>query len=318
MTSENITVVFGTAAIGCNPIFGGNDVVQHLYAVLDKHGIKIIDSAQLYGDSEVVLGGTQAGNRFTIDTKWYGGFKAGNLKKENIIATAKESIERLKVKQVDVFYIHKGDDEIPIEDTLEGIHEVFKAGLFKRFGLSNYVERDVQKIYDTARANGFVLPTVYQGNYNPIARAQETRLLPTLRKLNIAFYAYSPLAGGFLTKTVQQIREGAGRFNDTDVNGLYKNLYSKPALLDALAKWEAAARDEGVPRAELAYRWVASNSSLKAEYGDAVIVGASSIAQLEQTLTSIRKGRLSDTAVQAIDRIWEEIKHEAPLDNYNS
>jgi aflatoxin B1 aldehyde reductase len=318
MSFEPVTVVFGTAAIGSNPIFGSSDIVEQLYTILNKYDIKIIDSAQLYGDSEAVLGKTQAGKWFTIDSKWYGGFKPGNLKKENVIATAKESIERLKVKQVDVFYIHKGDDEIPIEETLEGVNEVYKAGLFKRFGLSNYIEKDVQKIYDTAKVNGFVLPTVYQGNYNPVARAQETRLLPTLRKLNIAFYAYSPLAGGFLTKTVQQIKEGAGRFNDTDVNGLYKNLYSKPALLDVLAKWDAAANEEGVPRAELAYRWVASNSFLSAENGDAIVVGASSIAQLEQTLASIRKGKLSDKAVEAIDRIWEEIKHEAPLDNFNS
>ncbi|KAK4893102.1 hypothetical protein LTR27_008442 [Elasticomyces elasticus] len=318
MPSESITVVFGTAAIGSNPIFGSSDVVQQLYAILDEHGVKIIDSAQLYGNSEAILGDTQAGDKFTIDTKWQGGFKPGNLKKQNVIVTARESIERLRVKQVDVFYIHKGDDDIPIEETLDGVNEVYKAGLFKRFGLSNYLEKDVQRIYDTAKMNDFVLPTVYQGNYNPVARAQETRLLPTLRKLSISFYAYSPLAGGFLTKTVEQIKEGAGRFNDTDVNGLYKNLYSKPALLNVLAKWEAAAIEEGVPRAELAYRWVASNSSLNAENGDAIVVGASSIAQLEQTLTSFRKGKLSDKAVEAIDSIWEEIKHEAPLDNFNS
>jgi aflatoxin B1 aldehyde reductase len=90
---------------------------------------------------------------------------------------------------------------------------VYKTGAFKRFGLSNYAPSDVQKAYDICKKNNWVLPTCYQGNYSPVARRQETELFPTLRKLGIAFYAYSPLAGGFLTKTVEQIKDGAGRFN---------------------------------------------------------------------------------------------------------
>lgn len=318
MQSEPITTVFGAAPYGNFPPFNDNDTVEKSYAILEKHGISILDTAQVYGASETVLGKTQAGNRFSIDTKWRGGHQGGNLRKETIIATAKESLDRLNVKKVDIFYLHSADDTTPIEETLEGVNEVYKAGLFNRFGLSNYLEKDVQRIYDIARANGYVLPTVYQGNYNPVARGQETRLLPTLRKLNIAFYAYSPLAGGFLTKTAQQIQEGAGRFNDAFLNGEYKKLYAKPALIEALAKWEAIANMEGVTRAELAYRWVASNSCLKNEKGDAMVFSASSVEQLDQSLTAIKKGKLSDAAVAAIDQLWEEIKHEAPLDNFNA
>lgn len=161
------------------------------------------------------------------------------------------------------------------------------------------------------------MPTVYEGNYNPVARLQEDLLFPTLRKLGIAFYAYSPLAGGFLTKTAQQISEGAGRFNDQTIGGMYKAMYAKPSFISVLAKWEKLAAEEGVSRAELAYRWVAHNSPLKREYGDGIIIGSGKNEQLEETLQGIEKGKLSDNACKVIDAIWEEVKHDAPYDNYN-
>lgn len=219
--------------------------------------------------------------------------------------------------QVDIFYIHSPDHGNDFEETLAGVNEVYKTGAFKRFGLSNYSADDVQKVYDICKANNYVLPTVYQGNYSPVARLQETLLFPTLRKLGIAFYAYSPLAGGFLTKTAQQIRDGAGRFSEEALGGMYRQMYMKPTFLDALAKWEAIAKEEGAPRAELAYRWVTYNSPLKKQYGDAIIVGASTTEQLEQTLKGIENGPLSEKACKGIDEIWEEIKHEAPLDNFS-
>ena len=175
---------------------------------------------------------------------------------------------------------------------------------------------EVERIVDICRSKGYIQPTVYQGNYSPVARLQETKLFPTLRRLDFSFYAYSPLAGGFLTKTAQQIKDGTGRFNEASIGGMYRSMYMKPTFLEALTQWEAIAKEEGCSRAELAYRWVAHNSALKAVSGDAVIVGASSCEQLEQTLSGIEKGPLSERAVKAIDEIWGKIKHEAPLDNF--
>lgn len=172
-------------------------------------------------------------------------------------------------------------------------------------------------MYDHAKEHGYILPTVYQGNYNPVARLQETVLFPTLRKLGIAFYAYSPLAGGFLTKTAADIEAGKGRFNDTFIAGMYKEMYVKSTYVNALAKWEAVAEAEGVTRAELAYRWVAFNPLLKKESGDGIVIGARSNEQLEKSLVSLAKGKLSEQTMKAIDDIWEGIKHEAPYDNFN-
>jgi aflatoxin B1 aldehyde reductase len=162
-----------------------------------------------------------------------------------------------------------------------------------------------------------VPPTAYQGNYSAVARVPESELLPTLRKLGIAFYAYSPLAGGFLTKTKEDIEAGAGRFNDEAIGGMYKHMYGKESLISILPKWAKIAEDVGATKAELAYRWVAYNSPLKPSNGDALIVGASSHKQLEQTLVGLEKGPLPESAVKAIDEIWEVIKNDAPIDNFD-
>ena len=188
--------------------------------------------------------------------------------------------------------------------------------LSNAFGLSNYPASEVEKVYNICKSNGYVLPTAYQGNYSPVARKQETILFPTLRKLGMAFYAYSPLAGGFLTKTKEDIEAGAGRFNKDSIGGMYAEMYAKPSYIAILPKWAMLAEEVGCSKAELAYRWVAYNCPLKKENGDAIIIGASSHKQLEQTLEGLEHGPLPDSAVKGIDQIWEEIKADAPTDNY--
>lgn len=98
---------------------------------------------------------------------------------------------------------------------------------------------------------------------------------------------------------------------------MYGSMYAKPSYLDALEKWEKVAADEGVGRAELAYRWVAWNSPLERERGDKVIFSGSSYRQVEETLGFIGKGPLSEGAVKAVEEVWRTIEHEAPLDNYH-
>lgn len=131
-------------------------------------------------------------------------------------------------------------------------------------------------------------------------------------------YAYSPLAGGFLTKSKQQLDEGAGRFKKgTPLGDMYNEMYNKPSFVDALSLWSDVAKEEGCTKADLAYRWIRYNSPLKPEHGDAIIVGAGSLDQLQETLDSINGGALSEKAVKGIDEIWKKIEKDAPLDNYH-
>lgn len=287
-------------------------------ATLLREGVTTIDTARLYPGSEAAIGQQPSRTSFTIDTKIKGGFAPGSAAKDAIIRDAQDSLSVVGIPQFDILYLHAPDESVPISETLEGINEVYKKGIFKRFGLSNFTAEQVQEAYDIAKEKGYVLPSVYQGNYSPVARHLETLLFPTLRKLGFAFYAYSPLAGGFLTKTPADLDAGAGRFNETAVGGMYKRLYDKPVLRAALAEWGAVAEAEGVGKAELAYRWVGYNSALKAEFGDAVIFGASSLEQIEQTVRGLKKGSLSKSAAERIEKIWESVKDEAPVDNFGA
>lgn len=312
-----VKTIFGGASFISEGALGFNTEEKASQAIdaLLAAGVTTIDTARIYSGSEEALGKQEKRTQFTIDTKVPGGFGPGTATKDTIVEHAKEALDKVKIKQFDILYIHSPDPEIPLEDTLAGINEAHRAGIFRRFGLSNYAPADVQRVYDLAKAKAYPLPEVYQGNYNPVARHLEKDLFPVLRKLNILFYAYSPLAGGFLTKTAGDLDAGAGRFNKDSFGGMYSGMYDKPSLREGLVAWNKIADKEGVPKAELAYRWVAHHSALTEE-GDGVIFGASKLSQIEQTAAGIHKGKLSDEAVKSIDQLWETVKAEAPINNY--
>lgn len=175
-------------------------------------------------------------------------------------------------------------------------------------------------IYDIQLAAKSVLPTAFQGNYNAIARHTEEDLFPLLRKLHISFYAYSPIAGGFLVKDAARLRskDVEGRFSgETFLGDMYPSLYGKESMYEALDKWGYIARDAGISKAALAYRWVVHHSVLKPEHGDGVIIGSRTVSQLEETLTAIDAGPLDAQIAKAVGDIWNLVKDDAPRDNWN-
>ena len=221
---------------------------------------------------------------------------------------------------MNIFYIHAPDRQAPLGETLEGINELYQAGKFKYFGLSNFRADEVETVIQLARQKQFVLPTVYQGNYNPLSRKQEIELFPTLRKHNLAFYAYSPLAGGFLAKSKEDLLKGglSGRWDPNTMFGrVYHGLYNKPVFLDVLDDWAQIATEAGISTAELAYRWMGYHSSLCGDLGDAMVIGASSTGQLKRTMQGLHRGPLSEDIVGKVDMVWEKIKDESFLDNFN-
>ena len=172
-----------------------------------------------------------------------------------------------------LFYLHSRNAEGEAEETLSGINEAYKTGAFEHFGLSYFTPAQVQLIYDTYKAFGFDLPSLYERLYSTVDRKQEGVLLPVLRELGIAFNAYSPLAGGFLTKSRDQVVNGEGRFGKDQFFGVYFNIYNNEPHLKALDVWARTAEDEGMSWATLGYRWVCYHSALKPELGDGMIIG---------------------------------------------
>ncbi|KAK6337801.1 hypothetical protein TWF696_001281 [Orbilia brochopaga] len=310
-------LVYGAAAFAPDAETGEVTQVAETLDLLWSLDVKNLDTAQLYGPSEATIGKAHNPRRFTIDTKHAASFKPGTATTEGIIEHGTWASKTLG--PIDVYYLHAPDESIPWETQLAGLQKLYDAGVFKRLGLSNFTPEQIQKFYDVAEAKGFIKPTVFQGNYNAFARGQESGTFPLLRKLGIAFYAYSPLAGGLLAKTKEQFLTAGGRWQAGTILGdMYRGMYGKDELLDALTDWEAVAKKEGISLAELGYRWIQHHSALDGAKGDAVIFGAFTPEKIKETVGYLNKGPLSEDSVKAIDAIWEKIKDVAPVDNYNS
>ena len=238
-----------------------------------------------------------------------------------VLSSAAQSAQDLGLhssgaKKFDGFYLHAPDASTPIEETYEAIQKLYESGIFTRFGLSNFLPAGVQRIYDYGKSKGYVLPTLYQGFYNAVSRKCEAELLPMLRQLGIAFYAYSPLGAGFFMASPTVIEEGKeGRFDTSDVEGLvYRAVFFRPSYMAALDAWAQLAERSALSKAELAWRWILFHSALQSERGDGVITSADTVAQLEELLMWRDRGPLEEWVVADIDSIWASCEDEASLD----
>ncbi|KAL2825099.1 Aldo/keto reductase [Aspergillus cavernicola] len=283
-----------------------------------QHGITTIDTARVYGNgaSESFLGQEDAGSKFEIITKSPIGVVPGAAAKAAILQNAALSLDTLQVSEVPIYLLHGPDDSVPISETLEAIQELYQAGKFKKFGLSNFNLPEVEEIYNYNKSRGYILPTVYQSIYNLVARTNEITLFPTLRRLGISIQVYSPIASGFLVKSPEDIKNGRGKWDSSNFFGkLLQALYGKPVLLQYLHEYIKLARESGNSQSALAYRWVRYNSALSGEFGDAVIIGASSPEQLKETLADLENGPLEPWITARLDELWKTIVNDAPSDN---
>ena len=137
-----------------------------------------------------------------------GGFKKGLLKDQ-----AEDSYTALGVDSIELFYLHWPDKGASMEEALEQVECLHREGRFKKFGLSNFSAEEVSRISEYMARRGWVLPSVFQGLYNPVTRGVESALFPVLREHGMSFYAYNPLAGGLLTGKHKFDMESLG---DTD------------------------------------------------------------------------------------------------------
>jgi aflatoxin B1 aldehyde reductase len=153
-----------------------------------------------------------------------------------------------------------------------------------------------------------VKPAVYQGCYNALQRTAEAELFPCLRKYGIAFYDFSPLAGGLLTGKYERdttAHEAGSRYDPNSFQGKnFRGRYWNEAYFAALDAIRPVAKSHQLGLSEAALRWSSHHSALKKECGDAIIVGASSAKQLEENLKCLEQGPLPDDLVQAFEKAW--------------
>ncbi|KAF4548413.1 Aldo-keto reductase-like protein 15 [Elsinoe fawcettii] len=310
MSANGIRVVLGGSQISD----WSAEAKEEYTRIIKENELWDVDTSIIYPMSESVLGQMQGDLPIRVHTKTPG-FKKGILTRDTVLETARES--KSKLKEIDTYFLQTPDPDTPMEEYVGAVADLHKEGLFKRFGLSNFSAEETQQVYDLCKKNGWVLPTVYSGQYNAISRISEEDLFPVLRKLNISFWVYWPLAAGFLAKPYEDFNLpgsegfGPGRFSQQNFfSGMFNAIFNKPKLLEGLKLWGEVAKDEGITPSELAFRWLHYHSILKE--GDAVIVGSSRPSQLESTLKGISKGPLKATSVDKIERVWKIARDDAP------
>jgi aflatoxin B1 aldehyde reductase len=320
-----MSIASATDSVGdrMNPILGTMtfgpqvdcDTSRAMVACFLDEGYREIDTAYVYnnGDSERFLGAavtalaaTQADIATKANPRVADVFDASALS-----AQIEESLKRLERDAVDLLYLHFPDPRTPLETTLDACAELHAKGKFRALGLSNFPAWQVVEVWHLCERHGWPRPTVYQGLYNGLSRGIETELLPALRRHGMRFYAYNPLAGGVLAGKYAGMADEPtpGRFT---FRPNYRNRYWKKSFFEALELLSNACREQDIPLVQAAYRWLMHHSGLRAAAGDGIILGASSLAQLEQNLAAMRQPPLPTSIVEAFEAAWGATRPECP------
>ena len=285
------------------------DAVANVLSILKRHNIRELDTARIYngGKSEELLGECNASKDFAVSTK-APGFSPGSLSAANIVEACNASLKALKQAKMDIFYFHGPDRDTPLEEQCGAVDKLYREGKFERFGVSNLPAHEVQTIYDICKKEEYVLPTVYQGGFNPVGRRAEYELFPTLRKLGIAFYAFSPLGGGYFSKPVEELK-APPKGTRMDEMSVFKDMYVSDTRIQLRENLEKACSKHGIAVKEATLRWFMHHSAL--EEDDGVILGASSAEQAEENCKACEGGRLPDDVVEKFAEMWPALKDTA-------
>ena len=304
-------LVLGTMTFG-ESVFAP-DVSAFVNAYLQNGGTEL-DTAYVYneGNCERLLGEVlpKLEKPFRIATKVNPRI-SGRLDGEAAYKQVNESLARLGLTHVDTVYLHFPDPATPVENVLEAMADLHGQGKFTELGLSNFPAWMVTDAWHLCKDHGWVLPTVYEGIYNPLTRKAEVELNACLNHFGMRFYAYNPLAGGLLTGRY-------ARFEDAPTDGRfthrpnYQGRYWKKSYFDAVDVIRTAAEKAGITTIEAVYRWLAYHSMLDDARGDAIIIGASKLNHLLDNMETLKKGPLPEEVLEAFREAWALTKGDSP------
>lgn len=257
------------------------------------------------GKSEEDLGGIpEAKQQFQIATK-APGFSPGSLTYDKVIRNCGESLAALKQDRIGLYYFHGPDRQTKVEESCRAINDLYKDGKIERFGVSNCSREEVEEIHGICSKNGWIVPSVYQGGYNPLLRSAETELFPTLRRLGIVFNAYSPLGGGYFSRPTEQLRSppAGGRMDQMKI---FSSIYVNDLSMKLHETLEEVCQRENLALKTATLRYLMNHSALGKD--DGVILGASSLEQMEQNIKACEGGPLPAVVVSAFEDLWAEYR----------
>jgi aryl-alcohol dehydrogenase-like predicted oxidoreductase len=283
------------------------EMISLLHAAVER-GVTFFDTAEVYGPllNEELVGQALAPFRgdVIIATKfgWQanpndgGKWSALNSRPEHIRQVAEESLKRLKVDAIDLYYQHRVDLEVPIEDVAGTVKELIQEGKVKHFGLSEASARTIR------RAHAVQPVAALQSEYSLFWREPEDTVMPTLEELGIGFVPFSPLGKGFLTGTI----DADTKFDSTDFRNTVprftaENRKTNRALVDVISSF--AKRKKATP-AQIALAWLLAKKPWIVS-----IPGTTRLARLEENLGAANV-ELSPEDVRALEDSSSSVKIE--------
>ena len=253
-------------------------------------GINFFDTADMYskGVSEKILG--QALKDFAtreqviIATKVYNRMGDGpndkGLSRKHILDSIDASLERLQTDYVDLYQIHRWDNETPIEETIEALHDVVKAGKARYIGASSMYAWQFAKALYLADLHGWTRFVSMQNHYNLVYREEEREMLPLCQVEGIGVIPWSPLARGFLAGN--RHRQSFGETARAKTDDFAHKLYYDESDFQVVDRVVDLAKKRGVSPSQIALAWLLHQPGVTAP-----IIGASKIEHLEEAIAAV-------------------------------
>jgi 1-deoxyxylulose-5-phosphate synthase len=266
-------------------------------------GITFFDTADMYseGASEIVTGRLLrkliGREECVVATKVYypttPGPNGGGLSRKHVLAAIDASLERLGMEYVDLYQIHRFDSETPIEETMEALNDIMRAGKARYVGASTMRAWQFAKAQHAAERNGWTRFVSMQNRYNLLYREDEREVIPQCVDQGVAVVPYSPLAQGYLAGT--RARDGRGQTRRAAKNPANPDLYGRPVDFDIVDRVIEVARTRQVAPAQIALAWHLHKPAITAP-----IIGATRVEHVDQALAATRVA-LSESEISTLE-----------------
>lgn len=276
---------FGTMSFG-----GDADAAEaaRMYAACRERGFNFFDSADGYskGRAEEILGGLIAGHRdeLVIASKCFNPTSGDNNdrggNRRHIPRAVEASLKRLGTDRLDILFMHRFDDDTPIEETLRALEDLVRAGKVLYLGASNYAAWQIATALGVSERHGWTRFDVIQPMYNLAKRQAEVEIFPLATAENLGVVTYSPVGGGLLSgKYRPGKRPNDGRLVE---NAIYVRRYGDEWMLETAGAFSDFAAARGVHPVTLAVAWAAAHPAVTCP-----IIGARSLEQLQPSLDAL-------------------------------
>ena len=288
----------GIADVYTSSVQDDRKAIELIHRALDL-GLNFLDTANIYGDSEIKVGKALPGRRDSVVLATKFGLVAGSGSQnhgvdgtpENARRACDQSLQRLGVEHIDLYYLHRVDPRVPIEETVGAMAELVHAGKVRHLGLSEASPETVR------RAHRIHPIAAIQSEYSLFSREPEDGLLPVLRELGIALVAYSPLGRGFLGgrfRSVHDLAQDDWRRGNPRFQG--EQFATNRSIADRLQEF---AEEKLCTPAQLALAWL-----LHRHQNVVPIPGTSSITRLEENIRA--------TDIRLVEEDLNRIEHALP------